>query len=351
MELLLRNLPDAVDAHVACPDEPPYVERFHALTQGRVCSLPHRRFDLVSALKLVVYARKQRIDVIHAHGKGAGLYGRFVAALTRKPCMHTPHGVHVSQYGVFTNLAYRLYENVSARWVDQLVFVSAEERNSARRERLWSRTPSSIVVNGVDAVTDEKKFLMRDAARASLGISDASLVVVTLSRFDFQKNMQEAYEIACAFPEAVFLWVGEGDDSDELQQRAKAAGIGNLRFLGSLEDPAPVLAASDVYLSTSRWEGLPLAVLEAMAMGLPVVASDVIGHVELVGSSGGGMLYPLGFPKKAVEALRHLASDGGLRRAMGAQGRNVQRRQYSTERMTDAVLSLYKQLTGKGGSR
>lgn len=351
MELLLRNLPAVVDAYVACPDEPPYFERFHALTHGRICSLPHRSFDVVSALKLVAYAKKQRIDVIHTHGKGAGLYGRIVSALTRKPCLHTPHGVHVSQYGIFAMWAYRLYENFSARWVDQLVFVSVEEEAFARKERLWPRAPSSVIVNGVDAVTDESKCLMRHAARASLRISNATLVVATLSRFDFQKNMQEAYEIAKSFPEATFLWVGEGDESDDLKLRAKAEGVGNLRFHGTTNDPAPMLAASDIYLTTSRWEGLPLAVLEAMSMGLPVVASDVIGHRELVGKSDGGMLYPLGTASKAVDALRCLAMDDALRREMGERGRNVQRRVYSTGQMADAVGVLYRRLVRKAGDQ
>ncbi|MBB6186540.1 glycosyltransferase involved in cell wall biosynthesis [Rhodanobacter sp. MP7CTX1] len=351
MELLLRALPETVDAFVACPTEPPYGERFHVLTQGRVFSLPHRRFSLVSAVKLVAYARKQRVDLIHTHGKGAGLYGRIVAALTRKPCLHTPHGIHVAQYGIFAKWAYRLYENASARWVDRLVFVSAEEQNSAQNEGLWLRTASSVIVNGVDVVTDESRDLMRHAMRVSHGVNDAALIVVTLSRFDFQKNMQEAYEVAKAFPEAMFWWVGEGGESDELKLRAKAEGVGNLRFLGVLDDPTAVLAASDIYFTTSRWEGLPLAVLEAMSMGLPVVASDVTGHRELVGKSGGGELYPLGVASKAVDALRRLTMDNTLRREMGERGRNVQRKGYSTRQMTDSVVSLYRRLARNVGGQ
>src|SRR6185437_9003872 len=80
---------------------------------------------------LVIYAKKQRIDVIHTHGKGAGLYGRIVSALTKKPCLHTPHGVHVSQYGVFAMWAYRLYENLSAK--ETLVATCSVKRDSQRR--------------------------------------------------------------------------------------------------------------------------------------------------------------------------------------------------------------------------
>lgn len=344
VERLLRHLPDDVEAHVACPNEPPYYDRFRQLTQGRVLEIPHRRFQLRSALNLAAHVRRHGIDVIHTHGKGAGPYGRLVSIWTGHPCLHTPHGMHVGEYGALSRRLYRLYENVSSHWVDRVICVSQEECAAARAEGLWPSTPSIVIPNGVEDVAQERTQLLRRTARQNLGIQEGSVAVVTVSRFDFAKNMQEAFRIAKAMPDLVFLWGGEGEDMEELKRRAEVEGVGNLRFLGSLDDPDSVLAASDIYLTTSRWEGLPFVVLEAMAMGVPVVASDVVGHHDLVGQSEAGLLYPLGEPDRAVTQLRRLADDNALRQRMGECGRDVQRAGYSARKMASAVCDLYREL-------
>lgn len=349
VERLLRHLPDHIEAHVACPNEPPYHDRFRQLTQSRALEIPHRRFDLSSALSLAAYVRRNGIDVIHTHGKGAGLYGRLASILSGCPCLHTPHGVHVGEYGALSRRLYRLYENVSSHWVDRVVFVSQEECAVARGEGLWPRTPSTVIPNGVEDVAEDRAISLRRSARQGLGIADDTVAVATLSRFDFAKNMSEAFRIAQAMPDLVFLWGGEGEDMEELKRRAEAENVGNLRFLGSLDDPDSVLAASDIYLTTSRWEGLPFVVLEAMAMGVPVIASDVVGHHDLIGRSEAGYLYPLGETEQAVTLLRRLAGDPALRRRMGECGRGVQRADYSAQKMASSVCDLYRELAeGRG---
>ena len=266
-----------------------------------------------------------------------------------KPCVHTPHGVHVGGYGAVSKWLYCLYENVTSRWIDHLIFVSAEERASAQTHGLWRRTRHTVIPNGVEPVGIEDAQRMRRTMRMSLGISDDALVVATLSRFDYQKNMQEAYAVAKAFPSAVFLWAGHGEDSAGLEITAQAEGVNNVRFLGALDDPVGVLAASDIYLSTSRWEGLPLAVLEAMASGLAVVASDVTGHREVVGESGSGLLYPSGSPELAVEALKQLSNDPALLRKLGDRARDIQQGRYSAVQMAARVTAIYGQLAAEAG--
>jgi glycosyltransferase involved in cell wall biosynthesis len=349
IELLLQNLPADVEASVACPDEQPYRSRFEHLVRGRAFTIPHRRFDPGAALRLAGYVRRQGVDVIHAHGKGAGPYARVAAMLTGRPSVHTPHGVQVSRYGDFARKLYSLYENGTAAWVDHVVFVSDEECEVAREAGLWSRTPHSVIPNGVDEVVDKRRESLRVAGRRSLGVADGRVIIVTLSRFDFQKNMQEAYEVAKASPDCLFVWIGDGDDAAELSRRARDEGVDNLRFLGKLDDPASILAAADVYFSSARWEGLPLAVLEAMAMGLPVIASEVTGHREIVGDSGGGLLYPSGEPTQATALLARLADDAALRRQLGERGREVQRARYSSRRMTEEMCDVYRQLQRKRG--
>lgn len=344
IELLLRHLPENIKVFVVCPEEPPFYERFERLTQGQVFTIPHRRFDLRFALRLARYARKQGMEVIHAHGKGAGVYARFVSLFLAVPSVHTPHGVNEAGYRTPLRLLYRLYENISSRLIDHVVFVSAEECETARKAGLWQRIPHSIIVNGVDEVDERHRIRLYNAKRRELALADKQVVIVTISRFDHQKNMYEAFEVAKSLPMCLFIWIGDGEDFKELRQKTHTEKLDNLHFLGALDDPTPVLAAADIYFSSARWEGLPLAVLEAMALGLPVVASDVIGHREVVGDSGGGILYPLGDTARARECLERLAGDSGLRKRLGEKGRTVQRERYSAAKMTHTLYNVYRNL-------
>ncbi|WP_156885271.1 glycosyltransferase [Acidihalobacter ferrooxydans] len=343
IELLLKHLPADIQPFVACPDEPPFRERFERLTGGRVFTLPHRRFDLGYARRLARWAGKQGVDLIHAHGKGAGVYARIVAALIRKPCVHTPHGVHVVQYSPMKRCLYRAYENVTARWVDHLIFVSDEEHAASQAAGLWPRTPHSVIVNGVESVTDAQRARWRQDYRRRLELDDSQPLIMTLSRFDYQKNMSEAFEVARRLPDAQFAWIGDGEESALLADRAREEGVSNIRFLGRIDAPLPWLAAADGYLSTSRWEGLPLAVLEAMSLGVAVVASDVTGHRAIEGE-GAAMLYPLGDSEAAAERLRALLDDPRLRRETGERGRRLQRERYSAEGMAAATAGVYRQV-------
>ncbi|WP_193657996.1 MULTISPECIES: glycosyltransferase family 4 protein [unclassified Acidithiobacillus] len=347
VELLLKYLSASIGAYVACPDELPYYQRFENLTYGCVFTLPHRRFDFGYAMRLVSFAREQNIALVHAHGKGAGIYARFVSARLSLPCVHTPHGVHVAQYGSMKRRLYRLYENFTARWVDHVLFVSDEECEAAKVEGLWQKIPRSVVVNGVEPIADDVCAGWRDEFRRRLVMKDDQLIVLTLSRFDYQKNMNEAYEVVRMLPDHLFVWIGDGPERDALERRMQADGVENLKFLGKLDDPTPCLAAADIYFSSSRWEGMPLAVLEAMAVGVPVIASDVIGHQELVGETGSGLLYPLGVPLQAAQALRRLSEDKFLRRRLGALGQQVQRERYSAEKMAAAIEVVYQQMLKK----
>lgn len=347
IELLLKHLDGKIDPFVACPDEEPYRSRFEHLTGKKIFAIPHRRLSILAALKLADYSRHQKIDIIHAHGKGAGPYARLVSLRTNRPSIHTPHGVHVTEYGALRRHLYRIYENWSSSWIRHIIYVSTEEQKVASGAGLWIRVPHSVIVNGVDEVGDETKLILRIGARRKLGVSNSHFVVVTVTRFDYQKNMKEAYQVAKLAPNCLFVWVGHGREAGTLRCQAKKENVGNICFLGDLDDPLSTLASADVYFSSSRGEGLPLAPLEAMSLGIPVIASDVTGHRELIVQTQGGLLYPPGDPLQAAQHIARLASDGELRQRIGRQALGAQRRLYSATRMASSVYELYKQVAGR----
>lgn len=345
LELLLRHAPEHVINHVACPRERPYWDRFaDHVGASRMVELAHRSVSVRALAKMVGHVIGHRIDAIHTHGKGAGVYGRALSLLTGRPCVHTPHGIHVAKYSALALVLYRTYENVTSHFVEKVVFVSEEERASAGRIGLWPRTAFVVIPNGVEDIPDEARMDWRGAARRALGIGNEQFVVATLSRFDYQKNMQEACEIATRMPEALFVWAGDGPDSASLAAKLENENIKNVRMVGALDHPGALLAAADVYLSTSRWEGSPLSVLEAMAMGLPIVATDVTGHSELVREACSGMLYPSGAPGAASSFLQRLLIDPLLRQSFGQAARETQRTCYSVRTMAREIGQVYRAL-------
>ncbi|WP_313171701.1 glycosyltransferase [Stenotrophomonas sp.] len=344
IELLLRSLPAWVTVYIACPEDDPYWARFKELVNGRLFRIPHRRFGLLQAARLALHVRRTGIQVIHTHGKGAGIYGRIASLLGGAPCVHTPHGIHVGSYGPSLRSLYLRYENISARCVEHLIHVSPEEQDQARELGLWRAIPASVIVNGVPSHTPDSSQQLRRQARRRLGFPESSPVVATVSRFDYQKNMGDAYLIAKAMPHIRFLWIGTGEEIAALQRRAAADGVRNLHFLGRMDAPLNALAAADAYLSTSRWEGLPLAVLEAMSLGIPSVLSNVIGHKNLIENHGAGLLYPAGDIGSAVSALTRVLDGPELHRTLAESARSAQLGIFSSTTVASQTASLYKGL-------
>ena len=344
LELLLRDCADWITPYVACPEDDPYWARFNDITGGRAFRIPHRKFDLRQAWRLAMHARREGIHLVHAHGKGAGLYARFVSAIANIPGVHTAHGIHVGEYGRISRRIYSLYENASSLWVDHVIHVSDEEKSQARVVGLWRKRPSTVISNGVVSHASSEIKDMRERARRKLGVQDSRPIVITVSRFDYQKNMPEAYAVAKALPDMRFIWIGAGADSPTLSSRATSEGVSNISFLGQVDSPLDYLAAADVYLSTSRWEGLPLAVLEAMSLGIPSVLSNVTGHVELVRTHGVGLLYSLGDVGSATDALQRVAYEKSLRDALSKQAHNSQMHDFSSMAVAMETAAIYKKV-------
>jgi len=328
--------------HVACPDDVPYMDRYRKLVGSRILPLPHRKFKFNFLRKLVAYARGNKIDVIHSHGKGAGLYARLLSAIIRVPSVHTPHGIHVGEYNALKIWLYKLYENSTSCRVKKILFVSDSEKKQASELGLWQGVGTTIIPNGVELIDDEKINSWSVSAREDLCVKKSCFLVIMISRFDYAKNMDEAFNIAKKCPEIHFVWVGDGEDKSLLEAKSKSEGVLNIKYVGFSSNPKYYLAASDLYLSTSRWEGLPLGMLEAMSLGLPALASRVPGNVDLVKEGETGFLYTLGDVDFAVEKLKQLKNDHDLCRRLGMVARSRQQQLFSVKNMADKIVDEYE---------
>lgn len=344
IEYIINETYQNFEFHVACPEEAPYWSRFQKLVGNRMVRLPHRQLSLGSLRSVLRYVSYNSIDLIHSHGKGAGLYAKIIKSFTRKRWLHTPHGIHVDQYRFLTKKFYSFYENFLLSNPDKIIFVSEEERKKANLEKIWVGVPFDVVPNGVSIISMENRKALRSKGRELIGLSDKDKVVVTLSRFDYQKNMREAFLIAQRLPNMKFIWVGDGPEKVKLNEEIKNIKIKNIKIIDFCDNSLPYLGAGDIYLSTSKWEGLPLSILEAMSLGLPIVASNVIGHKDLVEKSQSGILYTLGNQSEAVKAIKRLLEDKTLYNFTQTSAINNQTLYFSSKLMGEKISKIYSKI-------
>jgi glycosyltransferase involved in cell wall biosynthesis len=292
-------------------------------------------------------ARARRIQVIHSHGKGAGLYGRIAARLTGAASIHTFHGIHPAGYG-------RLYlwlERALARWSVAVVHVSESQAAEARSLGLAPAGRTRVIVNGIDAASVRSAAARAAMSRKSLGLRPDALVLATVARFDPVKRLEMLLRamplLLARVPEAQLLIVGDGPERDALRALAGALAPGDrVVFAGALPDAAGVLPLVDLYVTASRREGLPLAMLEAMACGLPVLATEAPGHVDAVEPEVTGRLVPLDDAPGLAAAAALLLRDPALRARMGRAGRERVEQHFARARVLVEIAGLYREAAG-----
>lgn len=345
---LSTGLVSTYTVDIACPNQLPYWPKFAESINGKLIEIPFRKLSLRAVLSLALHIKKNDISIIHTHGKGAGVYGRLLTLITGTPHLHTPHGIHTENYGKLMRAIYYSYEKLTGFLNKTIIFVSPSEQETASKIGLWKNIPRKIVPNGVKVINTppdpEKKIALRD----SLDTGHDAFVIVALSRFDIAKNMMEAANVASQLidkPEIIFWFLGDGDDRPAVQAFCKDHDITSVRFPGFVNDPIKYLSAANAYLSTSRWEGLPLAVLEAMSLGLPVIASNVVGNKDAVCHEVSGFLYPLGQPELAATYISELISNPEINTRLSLAAKKRQEQLFSTEAMIASTISVYNSLS------
>lgn len=305
------------------------------------------RRPFVEVLRLI---RQEGIDLVHSHGKGAGLYGRLAARRAGIPAVHTFHGIHHADYPPGVRRAYLAVERWLARMTRAIVHVSESQALEAAALGLAPSGRSLVIVNGIDVARVDAGVMSRAAAREALRLEPDALGFGTVARFDPIKALDALLRafavVAAARPAARLLLIGDGPEAPRLRALAASLGIeARVRFPGFMGNAFRLLPALDLYVSASRKEGLPLALLEAMACGLPVVATRVSGHVDVVEEGVTGRL--VGDAGALARAMGDLLDDPARRRAMGQAGRRRVEDRFTASRMAAATADLYRSVTGR----
>lgn len=269
--------------------------------------------------------RSFRPSIMHTHSSKAGILGRLAARLEDTPIVvHSIHGWGFGDHQLpLLRWAFLSAERLVAPWTTCFVAVARENLEQGVRLGLFPRERARVIRSGIDLET----FRARSGGalvRRELGIPDAAPLVVQVSCLKHQKAPERFVELAALlagrFPEAHFLLVGDGELRGELERRREDSGLtGRLHMPGWRRDIAAVLDAATVVTLTSRFEGLPRAVVEAMAAGRAVVAMAVDGVGEVVRSGDNGFTVAEGDVPALAATVARLLDDSELRRAVASR--------------------------------
>lgn len=307
--------------------------------------------DPVALAALWRRIRRGRYHVVHTHSSKAGVLGRIAARLAGVPVIvHTVHGwgFHAGMRPARKGL-YVALERLCGRFTDRLITVSEADAETGRS--LGICAPERYVT--IRSAIDVRRFAAdarRGAdARRELGLPPRAPVVGSIGRLSPQKApelfVEMAARVARAVPGAQFLYVGDGPLRGRVEEMCARRGLADrVRFPGIRRDVGALLGAMDIFVLLSRWEGLPRAVIQAMAAGVPVVCSDVGGAREAVRDGVTGFLVPAGDADGAAAAACRLLGDSAARRRMGEEGRRLLPADFSVEVMVARIEALYGDL-------
>lgn len=266
--------------YTACPRQKPYYDLYKNLSKDTF-TLPFRKFKLKVLYRLLLFCRKNKINLIHAHGKGAGIYGRLLGLFLRTPIIYTLHGVDYNHLGMKKYL-YIFIERFLNIFTSKIINVSNTERITALSLKLYNRDKSIVIPNGIDI----NKYLYASSYdRAVFDLCEDDFIIGNISRFDLPKGLPYLLKSfqRVSIPNKKLVIIGDGDDRDEIVKLINKLNLEkSVKLLGFRDDVCKIIKMFDMYVSTSIWEGLPISILEVMASEVPIVATDVVGNNELI---------------------------------------------------------------------
>lgn len=349
---LVRHLPaNEFNVSVAGPRD----QRFAADLRARGIELVEVAVDGVRAFPMTLRAverivRDTRADLVHTHGKGAGLYGRLAAWLVGVPAVHTFHGIHYESYSRASQTLYLALERWLAGLTHTVINVSETQQEEALALRVARPGRCVVVVNGIDI--DE--LAARPASgKAALGLNADDHVLGCVARFDPIKRHEVLLEalgrVVKRRPNVVLLLAGEGPEKARIDQHADRLKV-RVVNPGAIAWQTNPYSSCDLYVTASSKEGLPLAPLEAMASGLAVIATRVPGHQDVVIDGTTGLLVPPGDDAAMSVAIESLLGDPGRRRRMGQAGRERVRKEFTVQSMVAKTAEVYRAAAASRGA-
>ncbi|HAH31517.1 MAG TPA: hypothetical protein DCL44_04295 [Elusimicrobia bacterium] len=309
--------------------------------------------DGAALLELYLLLKKEKPDLVHTHSSKAGILARAAARLAGVPVIvHTFHGFgfHDRQNFIKRRL-YIFLEKLCARFTDALIFVSAANRETALSLGIGSPERYHLIRSGIK-LSNYPSPGGREKKRAELGVAPGELAVISLANTKPQKNPRGFISIAqkatSAVKNAKFIFIGGGAELDYFRRLAESLGLKNkCIFAGWRADTAELLAAADIFLLASLWEGLPRSLVEAFASGLPAVCYKTDGVGDLIKEGVNGFSATPGDEAELAAAAERILRDPGLRIKLAEGARATDLSAFDIDLMVKQQEGLYLGLLSK----
>lgn len=302
--------------------------------------------DLVSFFKIRKYLKQQGINIVHTHSSKAGIIGRWAARCAGvKLIFHTVHGwPFYIEAKTALKLAYKVLEKITALITTRLVVVSDKDLKEGLRTVNKSRDKYIKIPYGIEI----KDFTVKMDSGSRGKVVKVGFIACYKPQkapMDFLKVVKK---IAGAEKDIEFISAGDGALKPEVMREAAKLGLDKrIQFLGWQPDIAAVLEKLDIILLTSHWEGLPVVIIESLALGIPVVATEVGGVPELVTDGVNGFLAAKGDWEKLAKDLLLLSADKEKRLQFSRQSRKRFKEEFNIGYMKNRIESLYQRVKGR----
>jgi glycosyltransferase involved in cell wall biosynthesis len=307
-------------------------------------SIAHR-FDVIGWLRFFRFIQTHRPDVIHIHSPNIFLLGVFVARISRIPCVLTIHlpayyFVHGESHSARLKRGwYQQIEWAAQHFADRTIYVSSRVYEEARSLEIAAPARACVIENGVE--------INANRARSN-NLTRHDVTVCCVGRLEYQKGIDVLLEAVSLLSrrsiKTLVIIIGDGKLRTNLAAMCGSLGIQSLvTFAGFQTDVSNYLLASDIFVLPSRYETMSIALLEAMASGLPCIVTNVGENAQLITDGAEGFVVPSEDVEKLADALAKLIAAPDLRQRMG-QAARIKVVQYSVKRMAEKTFSVYQSL-------
>jgi glycosyltransferase involved in cell wall biosynthesis len=311
--------------------------------------------DIRALIRLIRLIHTEKPDIIHTHTAKAGTLGRIAAKLTGVPIIiHTFHGhVFHSYFGFFKTKFFLWLERLLAKFTDAIITVGEQQRQEIIRYRIASPEKIISIPLGLDLKPFVHSTADHNELRRELSIPEDTLLVGIVARLVPIKNhvcfLEAARRVVDQFDKVRFLIIGDGELRDVLEQKARDLQIeSRVVFMGFQHNLEKIYAGLDIVTLSSFNEGLPVALIEAMAAGKPVISTDVGGVRDLILDGLNGLLVPSNEPQSLADAILYLLRKPERRRMMGAAGRLKAYPVFDKQGLVNNIDKLYQSLLNGG---
>jgi glycosyltransferase involved in cell wall biosynthesis len=331
--------------------EGPMVDRLRDMGIEVHVIYTEKPFNIAIWGKVKRFVQSLNIDLIHAHGTRANSNVFWAAKTLGIPLIYTVHGWSFHDDQSFLVKTFRVQGERLLAYVSDLN-ISVSKTNQETGKKHFSSFDSVIINNGIDLDKFNPEHIQSNF-RSELSIPQDAIVLTFIARLNVQKQplalLEGFSKVYKDLPNLHLVLIGEGEEQEKCDALIKELGLKvRFHFLPFRNDVAEVLKASDIYILPSLWEGLPIGLLEAMAMEKAIIASKADGTIEIIQNGENGIFVELeALSTNIAKAIQHLYSDSELRKKLGTNARKTIQTQFSAQFMTRQIEAKYQELLKK----